>query len=129
MALVDIYLDPVTGDLAFVNGTIRKTQSLAEVVRQKVEIALRGFRGEWAFNIDAFPPYLENDNNPIQILGEATKPVFDSYIVEEILNVEGVNRLSSFNSVFNPFTGVISINFVAVLEDDSFLTAGTELTI
>lgn len=113
MALRDIYLDPLTNDLSFINGEIRLTESIEEVVRQKVSIALRTYRGEWFANIEQGVPYLENDNNPIQILGKTSKTVFDTTVRSEILEVQGVTNVTYYESTLDRVNSTITISFQA----------------
>ena len=83
--MTDIFLDPLTNDIDLVNNVMRLTANTEELSRQRVQIWLGIFKGEWFFNIVAGIPYLANDNNPVQLLGVGTnKDAFDREIKEGI---------------------------------------------
>jgi hypothetical protein len=122
MSLVDLYVSPTTGDLDLTNNQMRLTANIEECVRQKVEITLKAYRGEWAYNIEFGVPYLENDNNPIQLLGKTSKVFFDTTIRAAIESVEGIVQILTYNSVITQPQGLISITFQATTESGEVLT-------
>ncbi len=122
MSLVDLYLDPATGDLDLTNSRVRLTQNIEEAVRQKLEITLRTFRGELFSNINFGVPYLENEDNPVQLFGEASQIVFDTEIKSQILSVEGVVDILSYNSFLSPIDGILDINFKATTESGEVIS-------
>jgi hypothetical protein len=129
MALIDLRVDPVTGDLALVNNTFRLTVNIQEAVRQKVEITLSGFRGEYFANILAFVPYLENEDNSLQLLGKTSKPLFDTTIKAAILEVQGIVSLTTYTSFLDTPTGVLTIDFSAVTESGDLLSDILNITL
>lgn len=109
--MVDIYIDPATNDIGFANNTMRITQSQGELTRQKIQIWLALYRGEWFANVVAGIPYLKNDFNPVQLLGQPDKSLFDLYIREGILSREGVKSLDRYESIFDKAQRTLSVSF------------------
>lgn len=128
MSLVDIFLDPLTGDLSLVDSQMRLTANIEECVRQKVEITLRTFKGEWDFNILFGVPYLENDNNPTQLLGKTSKAFFDITIKTTIESVEGIVQVLDFESTLTQPEGLLTINFKATTESGEVLDPTSPIT-
>lgn len=117
--MVDIYLDPVTGDLDFTNNTLRLTENLGELTRQKILITLQTFRGEWGVNINFGIPWLKNKNNPIQLLGPTNKAVVDRWVREATLNVEAVRDFEEYLSVQDKQLRSLETSFRVNLTDGS----------
>ena len=122
MPLVDFYINPSTGDLDLTNNQLRLTQNVQECVRQKVAITLRGFRGEWKFNLNAYVPWIENENNPTAILGKEGRALFDTTIQSAILGVEGIQEILSYNSDWNKLTGNIDVEGTARTSSGDVIT-------
>jgi hypothetical protein len=118
---LDFYIDPKTGDLDLTNNIIRKTQSIEELCRQQVEIALRAFRGEWKFNILFGTPYLKNDNNGLQILGKVDKRIVDAEIKSVIVGREHIVKLLDYTSTLDMNTRQLSISFTASTESGEII--------
>jgi len=111
---IDFYLDPLTGDIDLTNNTMRLTNSIEESSRQQILITLRGYRGEWVFNINAYLPWLANENNPAQLLGAgSSKQYIDSLIKQQILFRENITDVISYESTFNKITREMVVNFKA----------------
>lgn len=119
----DLFLDPLTNDLYIEGGKLSLTNSVQNAIRQRISIYLSTFRGEMFWNTSAGIPYLENDNNPIQLLGKSDKRFFDVLIREAILSREGVVSLSKYDSKVDLNSRTISISFVAVTEDGDMFSA------
>ncbi len=99
---VDFYLNPSTGDIDLTNGIVRLTRSKEEVSRQQIEISLSTFRGEWIYNINAGIPWLQNRNNPIQLLGKNTSPeLIESLVRQDIFQREFVEEILNLNLDFD----------------------------
>jgi len=122
MASPDIYIDPLTNDLAIERGRLRLTTNDGEVTRQRINITLNTFRGEWDFNINYGIPWLENANNTVQVLGKTSKNILDYEIKSAILNTEHVRSLVSYTSVVDPYERKATINFSADMEDETTIT-------
>lgn len=56
---MDLLLDPKTGDLVFTNGACPVTQLQADVVAQRLRIALYTFYGEWFLDNTIGVPYVQ----------------------------------------------------------------------
>lgn len=107
--MVDLYINPTTGDLDFTGKQLRLTANNAELTRQRVAITLNTYKGEWFYNILEGIPYLENPNNPIQLIGKATKADFDAYIKQAVLAKPFVKRINEYVSTLNPYTSNLAI--------------------
>ena len=112
MAL-DILLDS-TGDLDFADDTFRITPTLESLTRQQIQVTLNTFKGEWVFDIFAGIPYLENENNPIQLLSkEGTKVAVDIAIRSAIIEKTNVQAITNYQSTLNRATRAMEVSFVA----------------
>lgn len=116
--MVDLYINPQTGDLDLTNGQLRFTANNAELTRQRIAITLNTYRGEWFLNILEGIPYLENPDNPIQLIGKARKADFDSYIKQAVLAKPFVRRINQYTSTLNPYTSELSI-YIAIDAGDA----------
>ena len=117
--MVDLYIDPSTGDIALEDNQIRFTSNNAELTRQRVDTSLNTYRGEWFYNILEGIPYLENDNNPIQLLGKANAADFDSYVKQIILSKPFVKSIKQYRSELNPYTSTLTINTIFDAGEDT----------
>lgn len=92
---MDLLLDRTTGDLVFRNGECPTTEDRTHGVVQKLYIRLRTFLGEWYLSETYGVPWLE------RILGhKVNKSTVDMIIQEEILKVDGVDKILSFSSEY-----------------------------
>lgn len=116
--MTDILLNGLSNDVAIVNGDVQLALTTGENARQRVSINLRTFAGEWAFNTLAGIPYIRRDGQPLQLLGKSDKASLDRYLVEGILTREGVDSLESYVSTLDKVTGVMTVDFVAIVEGE-----------
>lgn len=99
----DILLDR-TGDIAIIKGDI----SIVESLRQAVAIKLRWFLGEWIFNPELGVPYYE------EIFGKGIDLKRVEAIIEEaILDVDGIESVSSVTASYSRTSRSLSVMFVA----------------
>jgi hypothetical protein len=124
--MVDIYLNPVTNDIDITNSRITLTNTRKDNTRQRLHITLNAFKGEWFRNINYGIPYLENDNNSVQLLEKNTKDLLDLEIRSAILNTDGIEELISYTSSLNS-DRVLTITFIARLADGSSIQLQEEL--
>jgi hypothetical protein len=125
--MVDIYIDSTTHDIDLTNQTMRLTSTSLELIRQRIDITLSMFRGEWFANIDVGVPYIKNDNNNIQILGASDTDVIDYYIRDAVLGVDGVTSIISYTSVTDKQLRTMSINFTVLTDENETLVFDTQL--
>jgi hypothetical protein len=111
--MTDIFLNPLTNDIDLVNNEMRLTTTVQELTRQRVQIWLGIFKGEWFANVLAGIPYLANDNNPVQLLGVTSKDTFDLAIKTGITTRSGIVELLSYSSTLDKASRQISISFEA----------------
>lgn len=118
----DIYLDPTTDDIDLTNKSIRLTENIEESSRQQVLIDLSTFQGEWFANIVAGIPYLANDDNPIQLMGQTETTNFDIYIKGSILARENITSLDSYESSFDRQERTLTVSFTAITATGEVVT-------
>lgn len=112
---IDLLLDS-NNDLSLFNGDLELTDTQEEATRQYVTTQLRGFLGECFFATDQFGvPWLANDNNPIQLLGKnSSQQIIDLYIKQAITTREGIQQITSYNSVWDRANRTLSVSFTAI---------------
>lgn len=110
----DFYLNPISNDIDLTNNTMRLTGDLPESSRQQVLINLSTFKGEWYANVNAGIPYLANNSNPIQLMGQSETTNFDIAIKNSILSRENVQLIKRYTSEFNRYTRVLTVSFTYV---------------
>lgn len=115
--MLDLYLDPTTGDISFENGDIVKVPTKQELCRQQVAIALKAFRGEWFRDIAFGVPYLENENNPVQILGNKDVNIVNAEIRRVILNEPTVLSISKYEVTHDNESGGFQIDVEVISEE------------
>src|SRR5690349_10526823 len=102
--MIDLKLDSYTRDLVV---PIRPVEGAARI-QQSVGIRLRTWLGEWYLNTTHGVPYLED------ILGKKRRPeIVEAILRAQILGVNGVKSIISFNLTIDPHTRKTSINFSA----------------
>ncbi len=126
--MTDIFLDPITNDIDLTNNIMRLTANQEELSRQRVQIWLGLFKGEWFANILAGIPYLKNPNNPEQLLEVVNKEVFDLAIKTGIITRPGIVELVSYTSTLDNITRTLNINFEATTLTGE-ITSVSDLTI
>lgn len=111
---VALALNPTTGDLAIPLQLLRG----AEAVLQRIAIRFRFVRGEWFLDQRLGVPYFQDIlvKNP------------DRRLIQEIFRTvlrttPGVKRVESFTAALERATRILTVTFVAVLDDGSVITA------
>lgn len=103
---MDIFLDPSTHDILFINGETPVTNTDFDVVAQRLKIRLLTFQGEYDFNIQFGVPYFQ------RILGHRIRKVdVDNIFQQQILLEDGVVEIASFDSTLT--NGVYHLIFSA----------------
>jgi len=123
----DFALD-ADGDIDLVGSPSGKDFRLlrgADAVAQRIQIALRFFRGEWFRRIDFGVPYFDEGS----ILG--AKPnlnTINAVIKNAILSVPGVVELTRFASEFDGATRKLAVRF-SVTADDGPITSQVDINL
>ncbi|MFV5926793.1 hypothetical protein ACLIKC_06890 [Klebsiella aerogenes] len=95
------------GEIAFQNGLLQYVDG-AERVRQQLEFRLSLFRGEWFLDGDFGTPYFQS------ILGkQVTETGAINAIKSQILDVDGVTAINSFNWNFDRKNRLLTVEFEA----------------
>ena len=107
----DLTIDPITGDFAITNGEVTLEEGSA-AIRQRLEIKLRTFLGEWFLDTTFGIPYYE------QVLGKKVNPIsLNAVFVSAILTVSGIKKLDKpITYDFNPSLRKLDLSFVAILD-------------
>ena len=119
--MTDFYIDPTTHDLSLVKGDIRYT-TLEEQTRQRLEITLKTYRGEWFVNKLYGVPYLKNEDNQIELLGKSSTEVLEIFLTRTILESPNIKELDSFTLTEDPSTRSVSVVFKAIMTDGNPIT-------
>lgn len=103
--MIDIALDPSSGDLVFKDFDLALVGGVDQIA-QNLAIRLRFMFGEWFLNTLAGVPYYQYFfiKNPNQIQVE-------TFLKEEITNTRGVISLLNFSSDFDGKSRTFSVNF------------------
>ena len=126
---VDIFLNQATDDIDLTsNKTMRLTSNIEESSRQQVLITLATFKGEWFANILAGIPYLVNDENTEQLLGDTETINFDIAIKNGILTRENITSLTTYSSSFDRKERILTVSFTATTNKGEVITV-QDLTI
>lgn len=111
--------DSTTGDLALTNGKLETISTKEEITKHQMILRLNTIRGTWYRNITTGLPLLKNKNNPVQILGNVPKIVFDSYVIEEMLKCEYAEEVTEYSSVLDRKTGDIEVTATVLTDSGS----------
>lgn len=102
-------------------GDFALTQSMKELLKQRMIITFQAFTGEWFLN-----PEFGAFNRNILFNKLATKDLLDSYYKRQIINFPEVTGITSFTSFFDTRNRVYSFQFqVSTIEE----TAGFRINL
>lgn len=122
----DLLLDNETWDLSVVDGDLVFITDKATLARQAVAMTLKAYKGEWIFDIGYGTPWLENDNNDIQMLGKMSKTMFDSYARGAILSNPEIISIVSYQSTKDPLSGKVQVTATLEIEEGT-ITVSEEI--
>lgn len=113
---MDLLINSTTGDLSFTNGGCPVTQLQADVVAQRLRIALYTFYGEWFLDTTIGVPYMQ------QVFSKVRKKstidlIFQGIIVAD----EGVIELVTFFSEIDKARGYVLTFSVRVADNSTSL--------
>jgi len=112
----DILIDPVTHDISLVNGTTMVLcTELKDLTRQRVEITLKTYMGEWFANTIFGVPYFQT------VFGKNTKNAADIAFKTAIQGVEGVQELLAYESTLDNKTRKLTVSFKALGTDGQII--------
>lgn len=87
-----------TGDYTFGHGLLDFYINTPEAVAQAVKTALGLWLGEWFLDTSLGVPYIQG------VIGKHSQDTADQTIQQNILLVEGVTNIASFESTLDPVT-------------------------
>lgn len=110
---MDLLLNSTSGDLVFTNGACPVTQLQADVVAQRLRIALYTFYGEWFLDTTIGVPYMQ------QVFSKVRKKSTIDLIFQGIITAdEGVIELVTFISEIDTTRGY-TMSFSVRVADNS----------
>jgi hypothetical protein len=104
----DFAIDTATNSFLRKDKGFRFTGDRLEYLAQMVWSAVSLFLGEWYLNAAMGIPYIPKDGNKTEHL-----PLLEASLQTAITGVEGVIRLTEFNSDFDRAKRTLSVRFVA----------------
>ena len=110
----DFALDSNAEDLVLSKGKFGFTQTVREVLRQRMYITFRTFKGEWFLNTQ-FGAY----DTELFLNKTLTKDALDSYFVALINSFPEVDLLRFFEADYNPATRVYGMTFVVTARGET----------
>lgn len=110
----DLALDSDGKDLVLSKGKFRMTQTPRELLKQKMLITFRTFKGEWFLNTQ-FGAY----DKSLFLDKQITKDVLDSYFISIINSFAEVDVLRDFIGTYNVATRVYSMEFVVTVGEQT----------
>lgn len=106
--MIDIALDPVTGDLLIDNFDLQLVSDIDQIA-QNLAIRLRFIEGEWYLDILAGIPYYQyffiKNPNEIQM---------QSFLTNEIVSTNGITELKNYAMKFDGQQRVFTVNFSCI---------------
>ncbi|UPW35885.1 baseplate protein [Pseudomonas phage EM] len=111
---MDLFVNPDTHDLVFINGQAPVTQRMVDIVAQRLKIKLYTFLGEWFLDDRIGIPYFE------RVLGKSRSlPAVDAIFQSEIMRDPGVLEITSWQSGIDPHTREYSMEFTVRTIDNT----------
>lgn len=102
-----------SGDIEASGGKISLLSTVQEAVRQRLEIKLRTFQGEYFLDTTYGIPYRQ------QIIGKGlSKPEIDALYIDVINQDPDVQRIVYFNSTYSPLTREYDTSFEVRVADE-----------
>lgn len=118
---MDLLLNTDTNDLVFVNGKCPVTQSLTDIVVQRLKITLYTFLGEWFLDTTIGVPYFQ------QIFGKIRSKATVDLIFQRIISADpDVIEILTFESTLTSSDRGYSMTFQVRVADN---TASLPITI
>lgn len=99
-----------TGDLDLSSLSIQILDTEESAVRQRLQVILGTFQGEWFLNTEAGIPYFTEP-----FINRPDKIAVDNILKTEIINTEGVVSLDKYTSTINSNRN-LSVSFSATSE-------------
>jgi len=107
----DFSLDSDGTDLVLSKGKFKTTLTVRELLRQRMYITFRTFKGEWFLNTQ-FGAY----DTELFLNKQVTKDSLDSYFIALINSFPEVDALRDFLGTYNAGTRVYSMEFVVTAQ-------------
>jgi len=125
----NLYIDNLTKDLVVEGNQLKFTSNNAEFLSQKIENYLLFFRGEWFLDFERGVPYISRDpadrNDPSEnfFIKNPDLNFINSYLGNEILGIDGVEKIISFKSVLNN-DRTFDLNFSVQITTGEIISGG-----
>lgn len=112
--MFDLYIDPLTGDLAIEDGDFKTTSSKKEFLRQRMQITFNTYVGEWFLNTS-----FGGINKAILFRKGATKEEIDAWFISVIRSFDEVEQIYRFDSEINTDRSY-TLNFSVKTSEDIY---------
>ena len=117
--MIDLKLDPVTGDLDISNNQLSTTTEGVPSVAQRLRIRLRFFYQEWVLDRSKGTKWFE-----LILRKDVDKFAADQEIRKQILETDGVATIESWESDLDTRTRKYTTQFTVRTEDRELVTFG-----
>jgi len=84
------------------------TKTNLDFLAQRVRSVISIFSGEWFLDETLGIPYIPKDD-----IKTAHRPLLENALKTKITAIEGIKKISDFNSTFNSKTRVLYVDFIA----------------
>ena len=117
--MIDLKLDPVTGDLDISDNQLHTTTEGVPSVAQRLRIRLRFFYQEWVLDRSQGTKWFE-----LVLKKNVDKFAADQEIRKQILETEGVATIESWESELDTSSRKYTIQFTVRTEERELVTFG-----
>lgn len=120
---IDLFIDTNTREIVIdeQTGDVRFTANQQELTRQRLDITLRTFLGEWFADLDFGTPYFQT------IFGRNTKDTVDAALRTVILSVPGVQVINSFISRIDDIEETYILTFSVTVDSGEIVPVALTL--
>ena len=118
----NLYLDPLTNDLAVENFQLKLTSNYSEWLAQRLENKLKFFLGEWFANIELGVPYYQSILKKQADINSVT-----SIFLNVIKKDKGVQKVISFNAEYDNSLRKYALTFSVLSNENEVVNGGTTI--
>lgn len=105
------------------NGKILLLSTYQELVKQRLQIKLRTFKGEWWLDTSFGIPYRDTGDGRAIIGKGYSKTDIDALYIAAIKSDQDVLSIKSFSSTYNSITRLYDLNFEVKVRNGDLLTS------
>lgn len=105
------------------NGKMLLLSTYQELVKQRLQIKLRTFKGEWWLDTSFGIPYRDTGDGRAIIGKGYSKTDIDALYIAAIKSDEDVLSIKTFSSTYNPVTRLYDLNFEVKVRNGDLLSS------